>query len=119
MTFREFLKINEVGTVGGPMGGPQASGALGMNVGPSSVGPTKSMNPPISKVKKIPASNMAPGTQPQINPAPSPLSPGVKSNRFPQASSLSPGFKVNAYPQPSPLSPRGLGFSQKPVGKSA
>lgn len=32
MTFKDFLKLLEQGTVGGPLGGPRASGALGMNL---------------------------------------------------------------------------------------
>ena len=32
MTFKDFLKLTEQGTVGGPLGGPKASGALGMNL---------------------------------------------------------------------------------------
>lgn len=74
MTFRDFY---EQGTVGGPMGGPNASGALGMSpvgsVKPQlrPVSPQVNPNPPTNS-NKIPASTMSPGTQ---NPPTQPIQP--------------------------------------------
>lgn len=103
MTFREFLKLSEQGTVGlNPLGGPTASGALGMNpVGAKAVRPA------------LPASEFSPGTEPLPNPEGSPLSPGTKAKPAPDASPLSPGTKGLSKVPPSPLSPRGANSGKK------
>ena len=111
MTFREFLRWTEQGTVGlNPLGGPTASGALGMNpVGAKAVRPAAP-----------PASEFSPGTKPLPNPEGSPLSPGTKSNPKPQASPMSPGTKGLPKPPPSPMSPgtkRNSGGKATKVGK--
>lgn len=54
LEFKEFIKICEQGTVGGPLGGPGASGALGMSL----VSLPKPQIKPVSlidkkKIKKI------------------------------------------------------------------
>lgn len=88
MDFKEFLQISEQGTVGGPMGGPGASGRLGQ----SPVAAEKPVNP------NPPPSKMTPGTK-FIKPDPSPLAPGTQKIPFPiPQSNLSLGNKPGESP---------------------
>ena len=107
MRFREFLNLAEAGTVGlNKLGGPSASGALGMNpMGKKAVRPG------------LPPSTLSPGIKPLPNPEGSPLSPGTKGNPKPLPSPLSPRGPNFALPTPppSPLSPRDEKSGVKPT----
>ena len=107
MTFREFIHMTEQGTVGGPQGGPGASGMLGMN-------PVGSVNPneKAASPNHPSPSTMTPGTKNLPNPPASPLSFGIKPNPKPAASPMSSAMKSIPVPPPSPLSPRGWKSSQ-------
>lgn len=62
MNFKQFI---EQGTVGGPLGGPGASGALGMSM-------SKMLNPgmSVSGSNSKPASKFSPGTKRPSGPTP-------------------------------------------------
>lgn len=75
MNFKQFL---EQGTVGGPFGGPRASGALGMNIF-KAIHPSSPMAN-ISKSMAVPGGPFSLGTKRPTEPVPGgPISLGTKT----------------------------------------